>query len=432
MERKSEINIARAYRVPSTNNKRNSSGSLQATRLSIGRAYQQNDKIADNILENGTNIAANEVTKSKFINIYLGFKNVVASHTIKIPHASKCNFMETKGSKASVPVKVDTNFHGILNGHIHKSEVQSVESAVIGQKTSAGDNNRDANNISEVNVLVTSTDAFGTLKATMNDEIISITNDAQVISQQIYREASWSGVALNRFATDVNSIMRPAAAHFSSRTIQAYDLNVGKITNQFLTSLPPLSIEYMSDTTILCAESHFVSLYDLRSSKCLGRISPSKGFIYSLALPSSPVDGNSNDNNMDTSNILLATGEDRIVYGIDRRNWKIRHRWRAPLKYEAIQLLSSPTMATTCYAVGLDNDILCGKWKSGSSANATDTSYKNILFQNHHCGFRGDSRWIGVSIFNDKRDYNELSGDVIVGASESGSLYVVENADKMQ
>ena len=49
---------------------------------------------------------------------------------------------------------------------------------------------------------------------------------------------------------------------------------------------------------------------------------------YSLALPSSPVDSNSNHNNMDTSNILLATGEDRIVYGIDRRNWKIRHRWK--------------------------------------------------------------------------------------------------------
>ena len=132
----------------------------------------------------------------------------------------------------------------------------SEESAVIGQRTSAGAESRHANNISEANVLVTSTDAFGTLKATMNDEIISITNDAQVISQQIYREASWSGVSLNRFATDVNSIMRPATAHFSSRTIQAYDLNVGKITNQFLTSLPPLSIEYLNNTSILCAESH--------------------------------------------------------------------------------------------------------------------------------------------------------------------------------
>ena len=70
MERKSKIHIARAYRVPSTNNKRNSAGSLQATRLSIGHTYQQNDKIANNILENGTNTAANEFyTKSKLIDI---------------------------------------------------------------------------------------------------------------------------------------------------------------------------------------------------------------------------------------------------------------------------------------------------------------------------------------------------------------------------
>ena len=61
--------------------------------------------------------------------------------------------------------------------------------------------------------------------------------------------------------------------------IQTYDLHTGKITNQFLSALPPLAINYVNDTQILCAESHFVSLYDLRSNKLVGRISPSKGFL---------------------------------------------------------------------------------------------------------------------------------------------------------
>ena len=37
-----------------------------------------------------------------------------------------------------------------------------------------------------------------------------------------------------------------------------------------------------------------------------------------------------------------------------------------------------------------------------------------------------------MSIFNNVEHYDQNSGDVIVVASESGSLYVVENADNMQ
>jgi len=420
MNSNNSVAIARAYRVPPADDKRNSAGSIQATRLSIGRTYQQQDdkKQKDITLTENTNNETNG--KSKFIDICLGFKNGVESHTIEIPHSSKCTFKETKGSKASVPVKVNATFHGILSGHIHESEIQSVESAPI-----VRGNNKQ-------NILTTSIDAFGTLKASINKKSINLAVGVDTIQKQIYREASWSGISLNCTATELKAV----TAHFSSRMIQTYDLHTGKITNQFLSALPPLAINYVNDTQILCAESHFVSLYDLRSNKLVGRISPSKGFLYSLALPSSlkasdVAPSSTVQKGSNHSNILLATGEDRIVYGIDKRTWKIRHRWRAPLKYEAIQLLSSPTMPTTCYAVGLDNDILCGRWKAEPSTVNT-SSYKNILFQNHHCGFRGDSRWVGMSIFNNVEHYDQNSGDVIVAASESGSLYVVENADNMQ
>ena len=420
MNSNNSVAIARAYRVPPADDKRNSAGSIQATRLSIGRTYQQQDdkKQKDITLTENTNNETNG--KSKFIDICLGFKNGVESHTIEIPHSSKCTFKETKGSKASVPVKVDATFHGILSGHIHESEIQSIESAPI-----VHGNNKQ-------NILTTSIDAFGTLKASINKKSINLAVDVDTIQKQIYREASWSGISLNCTATELKAV----TAHFSSRMIQTYDLHTGKITNQFLSALPPLAINYVNDTQILCAESHFVSLYDLRSNKLVGRISPSKGFLYSLAVPSSlkasdVAPSSASQKGSHHSNVLLATGEDRIVYGIDKRTWKIRHRWRAPLKYEAIQLLSSPTMPTTCYAVGLDNDILCGRWKAEPSTVNT-SSYKNMLFQNHHCGFRGDSRWVGMSIFNNVEHYDQNSGDVIVAASESGSLYVVENADNMQ
>ena len=420
MNLNNSVAIARAYRVPPADNKRNSAGSIQATRLSIGRTYQQQDdkKQKDITLTENTNNETN--SKSKFIDICLGFKNGVESHTIEIPNSSKCTFKETKGSKASVPVKVNATFHGILSGHIHESEIQSVESAPI-----VRGNNKQ-------NILTTSIDAFGTLKASINKKSINLAVGVDTIQKQIYREASWSGISLNCTATELKAV----TAHFSSRMIQTYDLHTGKITNQFLSALPPLAINYVNDTQILCAESHFVSLYDLRSNKFVGRISPSKGFLYSLAVPSSlkasdVAPSSTSQKGSNHSNVLLATGEDRIVYGIDKRTWKIRHRWRAPLKYEAIQLLSSPTMPTTCYAVGLDNDILCGRWKAEPSTVNT-SSYKNMLFQNHHCGFRGDSRWVGMSIFNNVEHYDQNSGDVIVAASESGSLYVVENADNMQ
>ena len=45
----------------------------------------------------------------------------------------------------------------------------------------------------------------------------------------------------------------------------------------------------MNVSTVLCAESNFASLYDLRSNKCQGRVSPSKGFLYGLAFPSSNI-----------------------------------------------------------------------------------------------------------------------------------------------
>ena len=227
------------------------------------------------------------------------------------------------------------------------------------------------------------------------------------------------------------STLNAVTAHFSSRTIKAYDLNAGKFTHAFLSALSPLAVRYVNVSTVLCAESNFARcmIFDVINAKDESR---HRKVLYGLAFPSSNIASGTLSPNKkehaDISNIFLTAGEDRIVYAVDMRNWKIRHRWRAPLKYEAIQLLSSPTMPTACYAVGLDNDIFSGHWKSTSNgrSNDIDKSYRNILFQNHHCGFRGDSRWIGISMLSDTRSYDMECRDVIVAASESGSLYVVE------
>ena len=408
--------IARAYRAPSKDGTPFSAGCIQATRLSIGQTYRaKQDEPASR--------------RTKLIDVYLGSKNKVETHTISIPVAPACTFSETKGSKASVPVKVTANFGNVLPGHIHRSEVQSVNSVVIPSGAST-----EAQDTQGRNVAVASVDAFGILRSSVNNIEISLDNNKRLMQHQAYGETSWSGVELNATPSTLNAV----TAHFSSRTIKAYDLNAGKFTHAFLSALSPLAVRYVNVSTVLCAESNFASLYDLRCNKCQGRVSPSKGFLYGLAFPSSNIASGTLSPNKkehaDISNIFLAAGEDRIVYAVDIRNWKIRHRWRAPLKYEAIQLLSSPTMPTACYAVGLDNDILCGHWKSTSNgrSNDIDKSYRNILFQNHHCGFRGDSRWIGISMLTDTRSYDMECRDVIVAASESVSLYVVENSDNMQ
>jgi hypothetical protein len=44
---------------------------------------------------------------------------------------------------------------------------------------------------------------------------------------------------------------------------------------------------------------------------------------------------------------------------------------------------------------------------------------------NHQLGFRGDSRWVGVSIFS------EEGRDFIFGISELGTVYYCEDAQKM-
>ena len=81
--------IARAYRAPSKDGTPFSAGCMQATRLSIGQTYHKTRWPASR--------------RTKLIDVYLGSKNKVESHTIGIPAASTCTFSETKGSKASVP-----------------------------------------------------------------------------------------------------------------------------------------------------------------------------------------------------------------------------------------------------------------------------------------------------------------------------------------
>lgn len=119
---------------------------------------------------------------------------------------------------------------------------------------------------------------------------------------------------------------------------------------------------------------------------------------------------------------VLMGGQDKTVYVYDARTWKIRSRWRCPLKYEIIGLQHSTSEKNACYAVGLDNEVICGDYVSIKKSKA-----HTMLQQNHRLGFRGDSKWTGISLTCGKD-----SKDQIVACCESGHLYTVTSASCMR
>jgi hypothetical protein len=337
-----------------------------------------------------TRLALGKVSGEGSVVAYVGNKNRVFKHQISLPGKDKVTFISTKGSKASLPVPAKcTVQQDCQNNNMHPCEVQSVSSTVTGDIT------------------VASIDAKGGIRVSCNDKATESSYSSNL-------ESSWAGIDLEPCSSGTPSFA--VSAHFCSRMIGRYDIKKGVYSSQTHCALAPTAVCLLDQCAIGIAESNVLSIWDSRSNSCCGRSTVSRDLLFGIATSG------------DNPNLLLTAGADRTVYTVDRRNWKIQNRWRSPLKYEAIGLMVSPSNPSNCYVAGLDNDILCGQWHRGGNKGG-DGKGGGILFQNHHCGFRGDSRWIGLSVFDSKENSR---GDVIVGGCESGSLYVIENAQYMQ
>lgn len=80
------------------------------------------------------------------------------------------------------------------------------------------------------------------------------------------------------------------------------------------------------------------------------------------------------------------------------------------------------------YCFGLDNDVMCGRWKQfdkhrkgkkGEKHRPMNPSVKQDKFQN--C-FRANAKWVGVDVVCESEDKQES----VVGLSESGMFYSVQ------
>lgn len=204
-------------------------------------------------------------------------------------------------------------------------------------------------------------------------------------------------------------------AHSFGRQVATFDSSTLECTwkattSQFPTALASFLPNKSTASVVVTAEMNEFSIWDIRQDKAVAREVPSLNkTLYTVAC--SP-DGLS----------VAVGGEDKTVYIYDSRNWKVSTRWKCPLKYDLVSIQFSPTDPGLCYLAGTDNEILSGQFKRSEPSLAT----KSMLQQNHRLGFRGESRWIGISaIANDDQQ------DLIVAACETGCIYAVTPANAM-
>ena len=109
------------------------------------------------------------------------------------------------------------------------------------------------------------------------------------------------------------------------------------------------------------------------------------------------------------------------------------------MKYDITYLKYSLNYENLCYITGSDNEIFCQNFTDGrgpkdhqtplSSTNGT----QHILQQKHKLGFRGDSRFIGMSCTKSTSTTSTAAtqDDVVIGLCESGRLYAIPNAQNI-
>ncbi|RQM12041.1 hypothetical protein B5M09_004890 [Aphanomyces astaci] len=218
-------------------------------------------------------------------------------------------------------------------------------------------------------------------------------------------ELGWAGIAFN-----------PVSNQVFTKAVRFYDSHTLQTTHVQTSLLMPTALAYSSSSTLVVAEYNQMSIWDSKSHQRIAREGlPSLGCVHAVAWS---LDGNS----------VAIGGEDKIAYIYDTRKWKLRSLWRCPLKYELAYLAFSPTDPTLCYVAGLDNELMVGTFDGAEKKkHAAKEHSPSILQMNHHLGFRGDSRWIGVDVIRDGSGGHDLA----VGACESGSVYAIQPAQHM-
>ncbi|KDO20654.1 hypothetical protein SPRG_13407 [Saprolegnia parasitica CBS 223.65] len=321
----------------------------------------------------------------------------------------------TQGANISNIVKMKPMAsEALLTTPVHKYEIQSIAARAD----------------SHPNPLIASIDARGaaflyTKSTGSTDDVGSPQRkkqkqhkfDSHTLTASTTAEVGWAGIALDPTAS--SSVV--ATAHFFAKELRFFDATTLQSTWVQPTVMHPTALTFSPTlaSTAVVAEYNQFSIWDAKSNKRVARDgAPSQGCLYAIAC--SP-DGHS----------IAMGGEDKVAYIYDTRMWKLRNRWRCPLKYDIAYLAFSPSQSSLCYVAGLDNELMCGehdasKEKKQKHKEPAPAYSPSILQQNHRLGFRGDSRWIGLDIVSASEDE-----DMGVGICESGSAYVIRPAQYM-
>lgn len=249
-------------------------------------------------------------------------------------------------------------------------------------------------------------------------------------------EAGWAGVAVAPGQPSQAAVAR----HFA-KDVTLFDGGIALRTIH--TTYPPAAVSLLSSCLaeapgggplVAVAEGPQVSLWDVRGAGRGARVarlttnSPHHGALYALAVAD---DGG--------APLLAAAGEDRAVFVWDARKWVTLDRWGNCSKYELTALHFSSANPSSCYAGGLDYEVVCGEWggslrgrqgggtRTGSGAAHAPSAGESGGGAQHGTAtshgtravsFRGDSRWAGLA--------KACGQDVLAGVTQSCQLYVAE------
>ena len=403
--------------------------------LAIHRSVVQNLNDTNQLDANLGPSASRVAVNAKGTTVFTSCQNQV--YTIPVPVTTTTEVPSTK------PINHPNTNATPHRLHTHESPVQSIATQYLSDQT-----------------ILASVDTFGRVKwsacthsmeedvyaNTLNNTLnnTSKTSNTSNTSNTITRDTSaniesgWSGLSLGPFN------QMAVVQHFD-RTLSIGNLHSGTTTFQSTAHLSgcPTDVGFCGGTQsdsvggqlVATTENNAVVLYDLRQKNGGGapagraqcgapvsthRQAPSFAHLRAIATPETwPAN-------------ILAASDDRFVYTIEPRNWRVLRRWRTPLKYEPVGLLRSPSHSSLCYIAGLDNDIMCGNvggpaQLGGDSNNNQDKKRKREFTQLQmmfSTGFRGDGPWAGVAV----RNVGDDSNDILYAVSQSCGLYVVEGA----
>ncbi|ETO21018.1 hypothetical protein RFI_16187 [Reticulomyxa filosa] len=282
---------------------------------------------------------------------------------------------------------------------------------------------------------------------------MATTNDTTVA----FTGLSWSGLCSIDLNKETKEGTTFVASSFEYQIIQMGDISKNTILRTVhLCQKPMQSLFYTPpntcNPTILCLEGNALSIHDFREKlSTITTVDRQTSSLCEIVLLIYCICSEKLRNEMyDMSihpnrNHISCVGKDKVVYIIDTRKYQIQTMFKSGAKYELVKcqfsLSSQPTLDDFVYCVGLDHDIMFGKWnrhhlkthkgspkKFNDKMSADNTFHslddntmedKSVHEKRFHECFRGDSKWIGV-------DFIGHSGmESMIGITENATIYAV-------